>query len=57
MTPSDPVRFVVGTFTRLPVPAPTEMTAAVAGRGLALAPLAGAAIGLVSGALDRKSVV
>ncbi len=51
MTRSDPVRFVVGTFTRLPVPAPTEMDATVAGRGLALAPLAGAAIGLVSGAL------
>jgi adenosylcobinamide-GDP ribazoletransferase len=51
MTTSDPIRFAVGTFTRLPVPAPTATTTAVAGRGLALAPLVGAAIGLVSGAL------
>ncbi|MCU0262342.1 MAG: adenosylcobinamide-GDP ribazoletransferase [Candidatus Nanopelagicales bacterium] len=33
------------------MPAPTATTTAVAGRGLALAPLVGAAIGLVSGAL------
>ncbi len=51
MTPPDPVRFVVGTFTRLPVPAPRALTTAVTGHGLALAPLVGAAIGLVSGAL------
>lgn len=51
MTPSDPVRFTIGTFTRLPVPPPSEVTAAVAGRGLALAPVAGAAVGLASGAL------
>ena len=51
MTPADPVRFAVGTFTRLPVPPPSQVTAAVAGRGLALAPVAGAAVGLASGAL------
>jgi adenosylcobinamide-GDP ribazoletransferase len=51
MTTPDPVRFAVGTFTRLPVPAPTATDSTVAGRGLALAPLVGAAIGLVSGAL------
>ncbi len=51
MSPSDPVRFAVGTFTRVPVPPPTAVDATVAGRGLALAPLVGAAIGLVSGAL------
>ncbi len=51
MTADDPIRFAVGTFTRLPVPPPTEVGATVAGRGLALAPAVGAAIGLVSGAL------
>ncbi len=51
MTAEDPFRFAVGTFTRVPVPPPTEVDAAVAGRGLALAPVVGAAIGLVSGAL------
>lgn len=51
MTPDDPVRFAVGTFTRLPVPPPTEVDATVAGRGLALAPVIGAAIALVSGVL------
>ena len=51
MTADDPVRFAVGTFTRLPVPPPTEVDATVAGRGLALAPAVGALIGLVSGAL------
>ncbi len=51
MTPSDEIRFTVGTFTRLPVPPPQRLDAAVAGRGLALAPLVGTGIGLVSGAL------
>ena len=51
MTPSDEIRFAVGTFTRLPVPPPHRLDATVAGRGLALAPLVGAGIGLVSGAL------
>ena len=51
MNPSDPIRFAVGTFTRLPVPPPTEVDASVAGRGVALAPLVGAGIGMVSGAL------
>jgi adenosylcobinamide-GDP ribazoletransferase len=45
----DELRFAVGTYTRLPVPAPRTLTAAVAGRGLALGPLVGAAIGLASG--------
>jgi adenosylcobinamide-GDP ribazoletransferase len=47
----DPIRFAVGTFTRLPVPPPIGLDATVAGRGMALAPAVGAAIGLVSGAL------
>jgi adenosylcobinamide-GDP ribazoletransferase len=51
MNRSDPIRFAVGTFTRLPVPPPTEVDASVAGRGVALAPLVGAGIGMVSGAL------
>ena len=51
MTPDDPIRFAIGTFTRLPVPPPTQVDATVAGRGLALAPVVGAAIGLVSGSL------
>ena len=51
MTAGDPIRFAVGTFTRLPVPPPTEVDPTVAGRGLAIAPVVGAAIGLVSGAL------
>jgi adenosylcobinamide-GDP ribazoletransferase len=51
MTPDDPVRFALGTFTRVPVRPPTVVDATVAGRGLALAPAVGAAIGLVSGAL------
>ena len=51
MTPDDPLRFAVGTFTRLPVLPPSEVDATVAGRGLAMAPAVGAVIGLVSGAL------
>jgi adenosylcobinamide-GDP ribazoletransferase len=51
VTAVDPVRFAVGTFTRLRVPPPAGVDSTVAGRGLALAPLVGAAIGLVSGAL------
>ena len=45
----DELRFAVGTYTRLPVPPPTTLNAAVAGRGLALGPLVGAALGLASG--------
>jgi adenosylcobinamide-GDP ribazoletransferase len=45
----DEARFAIGTFTRLPVPAPRRVDAAVAGRGLALAPLVGAGLGLASG--------
>jgi len=51
MSATDPLRYVVGTFTRLPVPPPAALDATVAGRGLALAPVVGAAIGLASGAL------
>jgi adenosylcobinamide-GDP ribazoletransferase len=51
VTADDPLRFAVGTFTRLPVPPPTEVDATVAGRGVALAPAVGALIGLVSGAI------
>ncbi len=51
MSQTDPIRFAIGTFTRIPVPPPTEVNATVAGRGLALAPVVGAGIGLVSGAL------
>ena len=50
MTPiPDEVRFAVGTLTRVPVPAPDRVDRSVAGRGLALGPVVGAAIGLVSG--------
>lgn len=51
MTRSDPLRFAVGTFTRVPVPPPSEVDATVAGRGLALTPIVGAGIGLASGAV------
>lgn len=45
----DELRFAVGTYTRLPVPAPARLDPGVAGRGLALGPMVGAALGLVSG--------
>jgi adenosylcobinamide-GDP ribazoletransferase len=45
----DEVRFAVGTLTRVPVPAPARVDTSVAGRGLVLSPVVGAAIGLVSG--------
>lgn len=45
----DELRFTVGTYTRLPVPAPARLDPGVAGRGLALGPVVGAALGLVSG--------
>jgi len=51
VTIPDEVRFAVGTFTRLPVPAPATLDATVAGRGLVLGPAVGAAIALVSGLL------
>jgi adenosylcobinamide-GDP ribazoletransferase len=51
VTAVDPIRFAVGTFTRLPVAPPTTVDPAVAGRGLAIAPVVGAALGLASGAL------
>jgi adenosylcobinamide-GDP ribazoletransferase len=46
---SDEVRFAIGTFTRVPVTPPATLDAGVAGRGLALGPLVGAGLGLVSG--------
>lgn len=45
----DELRFAVGTYTRIPVPAPVVVDAPTAGRALALGPLVGAAVGLVSG--------
>lgn len=45
----DEARFAVGTLTRVPVPPPARVNAGVAGRGLALAPVVGAGIGLLSG--------
>ena len=51
MTIPDEVRFAVGTFTRIPVPAPATLDATVAGRGLALGPVVGAAVAVVSGLL------
>lgn len=51
MTSFDEVRFAVGTFTRLPVAPPRALDATVAGRGVALGPLVGAAIGVISGLL------
>lgn len=45
----DEARFAVGTYTRLPVPPPATLDREVAGRGLALGPLVGAGLGLVSG--------
>ena len=33
---TDELRFAIGTYTRLPVPAPTTLDPGVAGRGLAL---------------------
>jgi adenosylcobinamide-GDP ribazoletransferase len=45
----DEARFALGTLTRLPVPAPSAVDPTVAGRGLALAPLVGVGLGLLSG--------
>jgi adenosylcobinamide-GDP ribazoletransferase len=50
-SPADPVRYALGTYTRIPVPAPRALDATTAGRGLALGPLVGAGLGLASGAL------
>ena len=49
MTGSDPIRFAIGTYTRVPVAAPAIVDSTVAGRGLALGPVVGAGLGLVSG--------
>ena len=51
MTPADPLRFAIGTYTRVPVASPATVDAPVVGRGLALGPLVGAALALASGAL------
>lgn len=45
----DPPRFAIGTLTRVPVSPPRALTPTVAGWGLALGPLVGVALGLVSG--------
>ena len=47
----DEARFAIGTLTRVPVPPPAALDRDVAGRGLALGPGVGAALGLVSGAV------
>lgn len=49
MTVRDSALFAVGTFTRIPVPAPVDLDRDTAAHGLALGPLVGAALGLVSG--------
>lgn len=41
----------VGTLTRVPVPPPTSVDRATAGRAMALSPTVGAALGLASGAI------
>lgn len=46
---ADELRFAIGTYTRLPVRPPAALSSAVAGRGVALGPLIGAGLGLVSG--------
>ena len=46
---TDELRFAIGTYTRLAVPAPTILDPSVAGRGLALGPVVGAGLGLISG--------
>ncbi len=48
-TLADEMRFAVGTYTRLPVDPPVRLDAGVAGRGLAVGPVVGAGLGLVSG--------
>lgn len=48
---SDELRFAVGTFTRVPVPAPRRLSPRVAGRGVALGPFIGTAIALTSGSV------
>lgn len=45
----DEFRFAVGTLTRLPVPPPTRLDGRIAGRALAVSPIVGAGIGLVTG--------
>lgn len=45
----DEFRFAVGTLTRLRVPPPTHLDGRVAARGLAVSPIVGAGIGLVTG--------
>jgi adenosylcobinamide-GDP ribazoletransferase len=49
VTLPDEFRFAVGTYTRVPVPAPRVADTRVAGRALALGPLVGAGLGLASG--------
>jgi adenosylcobinamide-GDP ribazoletransferase len=46
----DPVRFAVGTFTRIPVAAPSRVDRTVAGWGLALGPVVATGLGIASGA-------
>jgi len=45
----DEAHYALGTLTRLPVPPPRRVNRAVTGRALALGPIVGATLGLVSG--------
>ncbi len=47
----DAWRMAIGTLTRIPVPAPTRIDKTTAGGAMALAPIVGAAVGLVIGTL------
>ncbi len=46
---TDELRFAIGTYTRLPVAPPRTLDPPTAGRGLALGPMVGAGLGLISG--------
>lgn len=46
---SDPLRFALGTLTRVPVPSPRKLDPGIAGSGLALGPLIGLLLGGASG--------
>ncbi|MGB8021293.1 MAG: adenosylcobinamide-GDP ribazoletransferase [Candidatus Nanopelagicales bacterium] len=47
----DAFRFAIGTFTRIPVAAPARLDRRIARGGLALGPIVGATIGLITGLL------
>ncbi|MFA7324724.1 MAG: adenosylcobinamide-GDP ribazoletransferase, partial [Candidatus Nanopelagicales bacterium] len=45
----DALKLAIGTFTRVPVPAPSSITRTTAGRAMALAPIVGMVLALVCG--------